>query len=112
MVAEPGGYRHRGIDISAKVGGLGELALEEGFRMHPEDIDALGLKNQDCITISLGKGKINVTGTVKSDGECPKSVIYYTRPVVFGGLKDRQKLVPLYVVKENPVRIKIYKAEA
>jgi predicted molibdopterin-dependent oxidoreductase YjgC len=105
LVAEPAGYRHRGIDISSKVGGLGELALEEGFRMHPDDLGALGLKNGDRVTLSFDNGKIHVPAAVKSDNECPKGVIFYTRPVVFGGLKHRRELRPLYRLKQNPIRV-------
>lgn len=105
LVAEPAGYRHRGIDISSKVGGLGELALEEGFRMHPDDFGALGIKNGDRVTLSFDNGKISVPAAVKSDNECPKGVIYYTRPVVFGGLKHRRELRPLYMLKQNPIRV-------
>jgi NADH dehydrogenase/NADH:ubiquinone oxidoreductase subunit G len=110
LVAEPGGYRHRGIDISSKVGGLGELGLEEGFRMNPEDIDSLGLKNGDRLTLSLDNEKISATNAVKSDIECPKGVIYYTRPVVLGGLKHRREFWPLYHLKQNPIRVNAFRA--
>ena len=111
LVAEPGGYRHRGIDISSKVGGLADLALEEGFRMHPEDIDSLGLRSGDRITLSLDSGKVSASGPVKSDPECPGGVIYYTRPAVFGGLKHRRGLWPLYLLRQNPVRVNISPSE-
>jgi len=107
LVAEPAGYRHRGIDISSKVGGLGELALEEGFRMHPGDIDSLGLKNGDRIRLSFDNGKVSAEGAVRADVECPRGVIYYTRPVVFGGLKHRRELLPLYILKQNPIRVHV-----
>ncbi|MGD1047586.1 MAG: molybdopterin-dependent oxidoreductase [Candidatus Krumholzibacteriaceae bacterium] len=107
LVAEPGGYRHRGIDISSKVGGLGELALEEGFRMHPEDIVSCGLKDGDAVILSFDGGKGSVTGQVKSDGECPRGVIYYTRPVVFGGLSHRRGLWPLFKFEDNPTWVSI-----
>ena len=107
LVAEPAGYRHRGIDISSKVGGLGELALEEGFRMHSEDIDSLGLKNGDRIRLSFDNGKVSAGGAVRADIECPRGVIYYTRPVVFGGLKHRRELLPLYILKQNPIRVNV-----
>ena len=107
LVAEPAGYRHRGIDISSKVGGLGELALEEGFRMHPGDIDSLGLKNGDRIRLSFDNGKVSAGGAVRANVECPRGVIYYTRPVVFGGLKHRRELLPLYILKQNPIRVHV-----
>jgi hypothetical protein len=111
LVAEPGGYRHRGIDISSKVGGLGELALEEGFRMHPEDIDSLGLKNGDQMNLSFDDGKVRARGSVKSDSECPRGVIYYIRPVVFGGLKHRRELLPFYLLQQNPIRVNVSRKE-
>jgi len=107
LVAEPAGYRHRGIDISSKVGGLGELALEEGFRMNPEDIASLGLADGDQITVSLDKGEVVASGPAKSNSECPKGIVYYTRPVVFGGLGHRRALWPLYRLAENPVWVSV-----
>lgn len=107
LVAEPGGYRHRGIDISSKVGGLTDLGLEEGFRMHPEDIEGLRLKNGDRINVSFDNGKVRAIGAVKPDIECPRKVIYYTRPAVCGGLKHRRGFWPLHVLRENPVRVDI-----
>ena len=110
LVAEPAGYRHRGIDISSKVGGLGELALEEGFRMNPEDIISCGLKEGDAIALSFDGGKVSVSGQARSNRECPKGVIYYTRPVVFGGLLHRRALWPLYRLEQNPMRASVRKA--
>lgn len=110
LVAEPGGYRHRGMDISSKVGGLGELALEGGFRMSPEDFASLGLAEGDQVTVSLDNGAITVSGPAKSNRECPKGVVYYTRPVVFGGLSHRHALWPLYRLERNPVRASVRKA--
>jgi hypothetical protein len=110
LVAEPAGYRHRGIDISSKVGGLSELALEEGFRMNPEDIASLGLADGDQVTVSLDGGEVTAVGPYKPNRECPKGVIYYTRPVVFGGLLHRRALWPLYRLDQNPMRASVRKA--
>jgi hypothetical protein len=107
LVAGPAGYRHRGIDISSKVGGLGELALEEGFRMNPEDLVSCGLKHDDAITLSFDGGKVSVSGPARSDSECPRGVIYCTRPVVFGGLGHRRGLWPLYRLEENPTWVSL-----
>jgi formate dehydrogenase alpha subunit len=112
LVAEPAGFRHRGIDISSKVGGLSELALEEGFRMSPEDIASLGLADGDRITVSVDDGKIAASGPAKTDLECPKGVIYYTRPVVFGGLGHRRELWPLYRLDRNPARASVSRSPA
>lgn len=107
LVAEPGSFRHRGIDISSKVGGLAELSLEEGFRIHPADIASLGLKNGERIILSFDNGKARLSVSLKSDIECPRGVIYYSRPVIFGGLKHRQELLSLYSLKENPIRVHV-----
>jgi len=112
LVAEPGGYRHRGIDISSKVGGLSELALEEGFRLHPGDIAELGLKEGDPLILSFDHGRVSAAGSVRSDSECPRGVIYYTRPVVLGGLKHRRGLEPLYRLQPNPIRVGVTRAGA
>lgn len=107
LVAEPAGYRHRGRDISSIVGGLKELALEDGFRMHPEDVASLGLKDGDGIKLSFEEGRTCVKGPVKSDRECPKGTVYFTQPVVFGGLGHRRELLPLYLLKQNPMRVSV-----
>ena len=111
LVAEPGGYRHRGVDISSKVGGLADLALEEGFRMHPGDMNSSGLKNGDCISLSFIAENFQAAGPVKSDSECPPGVVYFARPVVFGGLKHRKGLLPFYLLRQNPVRVNVSRAE-
>ena len=107
LVAKPGGYRHRGVDISSKVGGLKELALEEGFRMNPEDLEALGLRGGDTVSLSCDGGKISADGSVKADEECPRGVVYFTRPVVFGGLENRRGILALFRLEENPARVNI-----
>jgi anaerobic selenocysteine-containing dehydrogenase len=111
LVSEPAGYRHRGIDISSKVGGLRELELEEGFRMNPDDIAALGLKSGDSVSISVDGGEMSVSGPFKTDGECPRGTVYFTRPVVWGGLKHRRPLWPLSKFCQNPVRVSVSRAE-
>jgi NADH dehydrogenase/NADH:ubiquinone oxidoreductase subunit G len=112
LVAEPGGYRHRGIDITSKVGGLKELGLEEGFRMSPEDLSALGLRSGDRISIALDGGRQIVPGLVKADAECPRGAISYTRPAVFGGLEHRRPLAPLFEAGRNPIRVTVSREEA
>ncbi len=107
LVAKPGGYRHRGVDISSKVGGLKELALEEGFRMNPEDLNALGLCSGDAVTLSYNGGRISACGPVKADEECPRGAVYFTRPVVFGGLEKRRGILPLCRLGGNPVHVDV-----
>jgi predicted molibdopterin-dependent oxidoreductase YjgC len=107
LVAEPAGYRYRGMDIASKVGGLAELALEEGFRMNPEDLEALGLEDGDAMTISWNNGAAAVSGAAKSKAECPRGVIYFTRPVAFGGVSHRRAWAPLYDLTQNPVSVNV-----
>ncbi len=111
LVAEPGGYRHRGIDIMSKVGGLKELGLEEGFRMNPEDLEALELTAGERIVISVDGGP-RVTGPVRSDAECPRGAVYFTRPAVLGGLEHRRGLLPLFGLGCNPVRASVVKEKS
>jgi predicted molibdopterin-dependent oxidoreductase YjgC len=107
MVAEPAGFRHRGIDIASKVGGLQELALEEGFRLNPDDLEMLGIQSGDIITVSWDNGKATVSHRAISSSECPKGTIYFSQPIAFGGLKHREGLAPLYNLSQNPIRVKI-----
>jgi predicted molibdopterin-dependent oxidoreductase YjgC len=107
LVAEPAGFRSRGVDIASKVGGLAELALEEGFRMNPEDLHALGLNDGDTLTLSWNEGSVSVSGAARSRAECPRGVIYFTRPVAFGGLAQRRAWGPLYNLQQNPVAVNV-----
>jgi formate dehydrogenase alpha subunit len=111
LVAEPGGYRHRGIDIASKVGGLCELALEEGFRMHPDDVESLGLADGDRIRVTWDEGREDITVRVKSDSECSREAVYFTRRIIVGGLKLGNELGPLSRLSQNPVRVRITRAE-
>ncbi len=108
LVAEPGGFGHRGIDLSSKVEGLEELALEEGFRLNPEDLRKLRVKPGENITISIGR--LTVTGSVKADTECPQGAIYFFRPAACGGLTHRAHLEPLYRLRTSPVKVKVQAA--
>ena len=105
LVAEPAGFGHRGMDLSSKVEGLEELALEEGFRVNPEDLRKLRVKPGESIAVSVGK--LTVTGVVKADGECPQGAIYYYRPVAYGGLDHRANLEPLYRLRASPAKAQV-----
>jgi predicted molibdopterin-dependent oxidoreductase YjgC len=111
LVAEPGGYRHRGIDIASKVGGLCELALEEGFRMHPEDVESLGLADGDSIRVTWDDSQAGAAATVKADPECSRGAVYFTRRVILGGIKQGRELGPLLGLRQNPARVRIARAE-
>jgi formate dehydrogenase alpha subunit len=104
LVAEPAGFGHRGIDLSSKVEGLKELALEEGFRLHPEDLRMLRIEPAESIAVSIGK--LTVAGPAKADAECPEGAIYFYRPVAYGGLEHRGSFEPLYRATVSPMRVK------
>jgi formate dehydrogenase alpha subunit len=103
LIAEPAGFRHRGIDLSYVVEGLSELALEEGFRMNPDDLAKLGIKDRDLMNISVNDLEIAVTA--KADEDCPAGAIYFYRPTAFGGLAPRQNLESLYRLEANPIKV-------
>jgi NADH dehydrogenase/NADH:ubiquinone oxidoreductase subunit G len=111
LVAEPGGYRHRGIDIASKVGGLCELALEEGFRMHPEDLDSLGLTAGDSIRVTWDESRADITAAIKADPECSRGAVYFTRRIIQGGLKQGKEMGRLLSLRQNPARVRVSRAE-
>jgi len=111
LVAEPGGYRHRGIDISSKVGGLCELALEQGFRMHPEDVALLGLADGDPVRVVWDGEETGAAGAVKADPECSRGAVYVTRRIIPGGLKRVKEMEPLERLPGNPARVRVRRAE-
>jgi predicted molibdopterin-dependent oxidoreductase YjgC len=112
LVAEPGGYRHRGIDIASKVGGLCELALEEGLRMHPEDFDSLGLTAGDSIRVTWDEGRAEITAAVKPDPECSRGAVYFTKRIIQGGLKQGKEMGRLLSLRQNPARVRVSRAES
>jgi hypothetical protein len=48
-----------------------------------------------------------VTGRTRADEACLPGVVYYHRPVTYGGLEHRADLAPLYRFGLSPVRVKI-----
>ena len=111
LVAEPGGYRHRGIDIASKVGGLCELALEDGFRMHPEDVESLGLAAGDRVRVTWDDGRASTAAAVKVDPECSRGAVYFTRRIILGGLKPGSDREAVQGPRQNPARVRIARAE-
>ena len=110
LVVEPAGFGHRGIDLSSKVEGLQELALEEGFRLHPDDLRKLGVATGERVTVA--NGKLTVTAVAKADPECPLGTIYVYRPVALGGLNHRAELEPLYRLKMSPAKVNVRAAKS
>jgi hypothetical protein len=111
LVAEPSGYRHRGIDIASKVGGLCELALEDGFRMHPEDVESLGLAAGDKIRVTWDDGRAGARAAVKVDPECFRGAVYFTKRIVPSGLKLDSEPAVLQGPRQNPARVRISRVE-
>ena len=94
LIVEPGGFRHRGIDLSSVVEGLSELGLEEGIRLHPDDMAELGIRNGDPVVLHLDG--LDVPGTAKADADCPPRAVVVHRPLAYGGIGHRRALQPLY----------------
>jgi predicted molibdopterin-dependent oxidoreductase YjgC len=103
LVVEPAGFQHRGTDLSYVVEGLGELALEQGVRLNPDDLAGLGVEPGGRITISVNGVKVTVR--TKADGDCPAKVIYCSRFSNYGGLKECKDLEPLCRLDSNPIRV-------
>ncbi len=51
-------------------------------------------------------------GPVRADAECPRGAVYFTRPVVLGGLEHRRSLAPLFRLGANPVRVSVAREKA
>lgn len=105
LVVETAGFQHRGTDLSYVVEGLGELALEKGVRLNPDDLAELGVEPGGKITLSVDG--IKVTAKTKADADCPAKVLYCSRPLNFGGLKECKDLEPLYRANSNPIRVEV-----
>ncbi len=106
LVIQPGYFSHRSVDMSAKVEGLGVLALEEGLQMNSEDLKKLGGSSGSKVKISTASG-ICATVIAKSDPSIPRGCVYFTRPSAFGGLEHRADIAPLYAIHENPSPIEV-----
>ena len=105
LIVEPGGFRHRGIDLSSVVEGLAELRLEEAFRLHPEDMQKLGLRSGDFIEVGLDGWA--ATAPVRADADCFKGAVYVHRPLALGGIGHRLGLEPIFKLSGNARRVKV-----
>jgi predicted molibdopterin-dependent oxidoreductase YjgC len=105
LVTQPGGFGHRGTDLSSKVEGLQELALEDGFLMNPDDLRELGVEPGEEIAVTVGKER--VVAETKADADCPRGAVYFFRPVAYGGLLHRAELEPLYRLRSSPVKVDV-----
>lgn len=105
LIAEPGGFRHRGIDLSHVVEGLSELRLEEGLRLHPDDLEELGIKDGDRIDLHVDG--MDVTGTARADADCPPRSVIVHRPLAYGGLVHRRELRGLYRLEGSLLNVTV-----
>jgi hypothetical protein len=74
LVPERPGFRHRGIDLATVVEGLGELSLERGFRMNPDDLKVLRVAGDGLVTI--GWDGTEVVRRAVADPACPRHAVY------------------------------------
>src|SRR4030042_4635161 len=109
LLLEPGGFRHRGIDLSHVVEGLSELKLEEGFQLHPDDISALGLKPGEELTLSWNGAE--ATAPVRPDPDLPRGAATAFRPLAYGGLLHRRGLLPLFRQQANVLSVRVVSLE-
>jgi formate dehydrogenase (NADP+) alpha subunit len=104
LVVEQGGFEHRGMDLSAVVEGLGELGLEQGLRLNPDDLARLKINAGDPVIISLDDKKLELTA--KEDPDCPAGTVYAYLPLNFGGLRSFKGWGG-HDLPSNPVRVSI-----
>jgi predicted molibdopterin-dependent oxidoreductase YjgC len=76
LVPERAAFRHRGIDLADVVEGLGELHLEEGLRMCPDDLERLGVGAGGVVTVRTD-GSDHVIAA-RPDPDCPRGAAYVT----------------------------------
>ncbi len=100
LIVEPGGFRHRGIDMSLVAEGLAELGLETGFRVHPDDLGELGIATGDTFVMRVNG--LEIPGVAKADADCPRGTVYAYHPSAGGGRVDRANLAVLSSLKGNP----------
>ena len=103
LVQEHAAFRHRGVDLAGIVEGLGELHLEEGLRMNPEDMAELGVDAGGVVTVGLGTSFVALAA--QPDAECQRGAVYLSRPEAFGSLPGRAGLAPLLARPARPQRV-------
>lgn len=105
LVVQPAGFQHRGVDLSHVVEGLGELGLERGLRLNPDDMAELGIETGDMVSVSFNGNKISVTA--KADEGSQAGVVYLRRPINFGGLADAIDPDFFSALRSNPARVQV-----
>jgi predicted molibdopterin-dependent oxidoreductase YjgC len=74
LIVEHASLRHRGIDLAGVVEGLGELHLEEGLAMNPDDLARLGVGPGGAVTVGLDG--IDLVRAARPDPDCPRGAAY------------------------------------
>jgi formate dehydrogenase alpha subunit len=105
LVQEHASFRHRGIDLAGVVEGLGELHLEEGLRMNPDDLSRLGVEPGGMLTVTLGD--LQLVLPARQDPDCPRGAVYVSRPEALGALAGRGALEPFSRLPARPVRVRV-----
>ena len=105
LVVEQGGFQHRSMDLSALVEGLGELGLEQGLRLNPDDLSRLGARAGEPVILSLDGSMLELMA--KADPDCPAGTVYACRPLNFGGLPVFPGWEILRDLPSNPVRVSL-----
>ena len=108
LVPERAGFRHRGIDLAGVVEGLGELRLEEGLRLCPDDMERLCVCDGEPVTVRVSAPRrLTVVLPARSDPGCPRGAAFVTlfdawgaRPV--DGVSEALSRLPA-----RPVRVRI-----
>ena len=77
LVTEHASLRHRGIDLATVVEGLGELHLEEGVAMNPDDLARLGVEPGGVVTVGLDGS--DLVRAAQPDPDCPRGAAYLVR---------------------------------
>jgi hypothetical protein len=111
LIPERAGFRHRGSDLAGAVEGLGELRLEDGLRMCPDDLERLGVAAGGAVTVHLdGRDLVTVA---RPDADCPRGSVYATRVEAWGGLAPPMSLDPparlaaLSRLPAQPLRVRV-----
>ncbi|MFH0785464.1 MAG: molybdopterin-dependent oxidoreductase [Pseudomonadota bacterium] len=105
LMVEYGGFQHRNNDLATVVEGLGELVLEQGLRINPDDLSRLGAEAGGSLLVTLDGRTLELQA--KEDPDCPTGTVYAYRPLNFGGLHAWQGEQFFADLPSNPVRVSL-----
>lgn len=107
LVVNQGGFQHRGMELSTVVEGLGELGLERGLRLNPEDMERLEVGQGEKVRISFTGNTLEIR--TREDLDCPVGCAYLYKWFNFGGLGSLKGVEFIHALPSNPVRVHIKK---